>query len=80
MAHGEVGQRYFLGGSSPIGAKGYMFGFLSSEKLRRELPHTPRPIEPTLGEPIEGIPGGSRWSVARRAATPGRPIQEESWS
>ena len=53
---------------------------LSSEKSRRELGYTPRPIEPTL-EAIEGIPGGSRWSVAGwRAAPLGRPIQEASGS
>ena len=52
---------------------------LSSEKSRRELGYLPRPIEPTLQEAIEGIPGGSRWSVAGwRAAPLGRPIQEAS--
>ena len=52
---------------------------LSSEKSRRELGYTPRPIELTLQEAIESIPGGSRWSVAGwRAAPLGRPIQEAS--
>ena len=54
---------------------------LSSEKSRRELGYTPRPIELTLQEAIESIPGGSRWSVAGwRAAPLGRPIQEVSGS
>jgi nucleoside-diphosphate-sugar epimerase len=54
---------------------------MSSEKSWRELGYTPRPIEPTLQEAIEGIPGGSRWSVAGwRAAPLGRPIQEASGS
>ena len=54
---------------------------LSSEKSRRELGYTPRPIELTLQEAIESIPGGSRWSVAGwRAAPLGRPIQEASGS
>jgi dihydroflavonol-4-reductase len=54
---------------------------LSSEKSQRELGYAPRPIEPTLREAIEGIPGGSRWSLAEwRDALLGRPVQEASGS
>src|SRR6516162_7105158 len=51
---------------------------LSSEKSRRELGYTLRPIEPTLQEAIVGIPGGSRWSVAGwRAAPLGRGLSRK---
>ncbi len=54
---------------------------LSSEKSRRELGYTPRPIEPTLREAIENIPGGLRWSLAEwRDALLRRPVQEASGS
>ena len=54
---------------------------LSSDKSQRELGYAPRPIEPTLREAIESIPGASRLSVAAwQGALLGRAVGEASGS
>ncbi len=54
---------------------------LSSEKSQRDLGYMPRPIEPTLREVTESVPGASRWGLAEwRAALLRRPVQEASGS